>query len=44
MATGKIIKMLFQNLDENINIDLQNTEYDSQNTWTKSLRDSEYRE
>ena len=39
MVTDNMIKMLLQNLDENINIDLQNTENDSQNTWTKSLRD-----
>ena len=38
MATDKVIKMLLQNL---INIDLQNTENDSQNTWTKSFRDSD---
>ena len=36
MATDKEIKMLLQNLDENINIDLQNTENDSQNIWAKS--------
>ena len=39
MATDKEIKMLLQNLDENINIDLQNTENDSQNIWAKSSRD-----
>ena len=38
MATDNVITMQLQYFDENISIDLQNTENDSQNIWTKSLR------
>ena len=38
MSTENVITMLLQNLDEDINIELQNTENDLQNIWTKSLR------
>ena len=39
MATEKVIAMLLQNLDENSNIELKNTEHDSQKIWPKSLKD-----
>ena len=39
MATDNVTTMQLENLDENINIDLQNTENGSQNVWTKGLRD-----
>ena len=42
MATDNTTAMQFQklqNIDENINIDSQNTENDSQNIWTKNLTD-----
>ena len=38
MATENVITMLLQNLDKKNNIDIQNSENDSQNIWTKSLR------
>ena len=41
MATDNVIAMQLQNLYGNINIDLQYTENDSQNIWTKSLRDQQ---
>ena len=41
MATDNVIAMQLQNLYGNINIDLQCTENDSQNIWTKSLRDQQ---
>ena len=39
MATEKVTVMLLQNLDENKNTELQNTENDSQKIWPKSLND-----
>ena len=39
MATEKVIAMLLQNLDENSNTELKNTEHDSQKVWPKSLKD-----
>ena len=38
MATENVITMLLQNLDKKNNTDIQNSENDSQNIWTKSLR------
>lgn len=37
MATDKMTAILLQNFDENISIELDNTENDSQNICTKSL-------
>ena len=39
MATKKVTAMLLQNLDENTNTELQNTENDSQKIWPKRLKD-----
>ena len=39
MATEKVIAVLLQNLDGNINSELQNTENDSQKIWPKSVTD-----
>ena len=38
-VTDNVTAMLLQNLDENVIVDLQSTVNDSQNTWTKNLRD-----
>ena len=38
-ATDYVTAMLFQNLDEKINIDLKNTQNVSINIWSRSLRD-----
>lgn len=37
MATDNMTAILLQNFDENINIELDNTENDSQNIYTKIL-------
>lgn len=37
MATDNMTATLLQNFDENINIELDNTENDSQNIYTKIL-------
>lgn len=39
MANANVTVMLFQNHLEKINIDLKNTENDSLNIWTRSLKD-----
>ena len=39
MSTEKVTAMLSQNLDENANTQLENTENASLKTWTKCLRD-----
>ena len=39
METEKVTAMLLQNLDENANTELQNTENDSQEMWPKRLKD-----
>ena len=39
MATDNVTAILFQNLDEKINSDLKNTQNDSINIWSRSLRD-----
>ena len=39
MATEKMTAMLLQNLDENTNTELQNTENGSQKIWPKRLKD-----
>ena len=39
METEKVTAMLLQNLDENANTELQNTENDSQKMWPKRLKD-----
>ena len=39
MVTEKVTAMLLQNLDENTNTELQNTENDKQKIWPKCLKD-----
>ena len=39
MSTEKVTSMLSQNLDENANTELENTENGSQKIWTKCLKD-----
>ena len=39
MANASVTVMLFQNHLEKMNIDLKNTENDSLNIWTRSLKD-----
>ena len=39
MVTEKVTAMLLQNLDENTNTELPNTENDSQKIWSKRLKD-----
>ena len=39
MESEKVTTMLLQNLDENTNTELQNTENDSQKIWPKRLKD-----
>ena len=39
METEKVTATLLQNLDENTNTELQNTENDSQKMWPKRLKD-----
>ena len=39
MAIEKVTAMLLQNLDENTNTELQNTDNDSQKIWPKRLKD-----
>lgn len=42
MGTDNVTAMFSQNLDENDNIELQNTDSDSQEIWIKNLKDLKY--